>query len=94
MRRSASVSVVVIVATVLIGSGVPSDAGLATTGSVLAGGVLVSSSLFAWSEYRSAQRRYEADLEEYARRTAAGAQDVKAPAASRGSAAGATRAAA
>ena len=54
MRRSASVSVVVIVATVLIGSGVPSDAGLATTGvgagPMLAGGVLVSSSLFAWSE--------------------------------------------
>lgn len=67
-------------ATVLIGSGVPSDAGLATTGvgagPMLAGGVQVSSSLFAWSEYRMAQRRYEADLEEYARRTAAGAQDA------------------
>ena len=47
-------------------------------GAVLAGGVLVSSSLFAWSEYRSAQRRYEADLEKCARRTAAGVQDAAA----------------
>ena len=47
-------------------------------GAVLAGGILVSSSLFAWSEYRSAQRRYEADLEKCARRTAAGVQDAAA----------------